>query len=323
MNSSTPSPGRRRFALKLAALVAASAAGGCVRWNDLGWDREKDKVTQRSAGQPEPRRDSPAPIAGRGDRVLRLADNLALAMVYVPPGRFVMGSPESEPGRSPDERQHDVVLTQGFWLGRTEVTQRQWAAVMKRSVQEQRALAEGERRDAQADVPALVGEGPEHPIHYVSWGEAAEFCRRVNTLESEQGRVPAGYGYWLPAEAQWEYACRAGSSGPQGAGGALDEMAWYASNAGGGTHPVATKAPNAWGLFDMQGNVREWCADYYGEYPQGTAIDPYGPESGADRVARGGALADPEKSCRAAQRTGVPGNRRFSGLGLRLALRPM
>jgi formylglycine-generating enzyme required for sulfatase activity len=323
MNSSISSPGRRRFASRLAALAAASAAGGCVRWNDLGWDQEKDKVTQRGAGQPELRRDAPAPIAGRGDRVLRLASDLALAMVYVPPGRFVMGSPESEPGHLPDERQHDVVLTQGFWLGRTEVTQRQWAAVMKRTVQEQRALAEGERRDAQSAVSALPGEGPEHPIHYVAWDEAAEFCRRVNTLESEQGRVPAGYGYWLPTEAQWEYACRAGSGGPHGAGGALDEMAWYASNADGVTHPVATKAPNAWGLFDMQGNVREWCADYYGEYARGTVIDPYGPEAGDGRVARGGALGDPEQSCRAAQRSYVPGNRRHPGLGLRLALRPM
>jgi formylglycine-generating enzyme required for sulfatase activity len=323
MNSPLPSLGRRRFASRLATLAAATAAGGCVSWNDLGWDKEKDKVTQRSTGQPESRRGAPAPIAGRGDRVLRLASDIALALVYVPPGRFVMGSPESEPGRSRDERQHDVVLTQGFWLGRTEVTQRQWAAVMKRTVQEQRALAGGERRDAQSGVPALPGEGPEHPIHYVSWDEAAEFCRRVNTLESEQGRVPSGYGCWLPTEAQWEYACRAGSSGPHGAGGTLDELAWYAGNAGGGTHPVATKAPNAWGLFDMQGNVREWCADYYGENAQGTAIDPYGPEAGDGRVARGGALADLEQSCRAAQRSRVPGNRRYPGLGLRLALRPM
>jgi formylglycine-generating enzyme required for sulfatase activity len=322
MNSADFLPGRRRFTSRLAALAAATAAGGCVRWNDLGWDKEKDKVTQRSSGQHEPRRDAPAASAGRGDRVLRLADNLSLAMVYVPPGRFLMGSPESEPGRAANERLHDVVLTQGFWLGRTEVTQRQWLAVMRRTVQEQRALAEGERRDAQA-APSVLSEGPEQPIHYVSWDEAAEFCRRVNALESEQGRVPAGYGHWLPTEAQWEYACRAGSGGPHGAGGTLDEMAWHAGNAGGVTHPVATKTPNAWGLFDMHGNVREWCADYYGEYPSGTAIDPFGPDSGALRVARGGAVADAEAACRAAQRSGVAGNRRLPGLGLRLALRPM
>jgi len=323
MTSTLRSHARRRFAARLAALAAASAAGGCVRWNDLGWDKEKDKVTQRSAGPAEPRRDGPAPVATRGDRVLRLADNVSLALIYVAPGRFVMGSPESEPGRSPDERQHDVALTQGFWLGRTEVTQRQWAAVMKRSAQEQRALAEAERRDASSAAPALPGESPEHPICYVSWDEATEFCRRINAAESDQGRVPSGYGYWLPTEAQWEYACRAGSAGPHAGGASLDEVAWYENNAGGVAHPVATKAANAWGLFDMLGNVSEWCADYYGEYPQGTAIDPYGPDAGAGRVERGGHWANPERRCRPAQRSGVPGNRRYPGTGLRLALRPM
>jgi formylglycine-generating enzyme required for sulfatase activity len=314
--------GRRSFIVRAGALLATLPAG-CAKWTDLGWDKEKDRATLQAIERAGAREQARPPAAVAADRVLRLPNGATLSLVHVPAGRFVMGSPASEPDRNPDERQHDVALTRPFWLGRTEVTQAQWTAVMSRTIRDQRALAQAERAGLPDAEQALWGEGPQHPIYYVSWDEAAEFCRRVNALESEQGRMPAGYGCWLPTEAQWEYACRAGSTGPHGAGAAFDDMAWYERNAGGVTHPVATKTPNAWGLFDMQGNVGEWCADYYGEYPAGPAIDPLGADAGKDRVERGGRWANPEKWCRAAQRNGVPGNRRYPSLGFRLALRPM
>ena len=216
-----------------------------------------------------------------------------------------------------------MILTQAFWLGRTEITQRQWTAVMKRTLRDQRALAQEERRGSANTEQSQLGEGPEYPIYYVSWDEAAEFCRRINERESADGRLPQGYGYWLPTEAQWEYACRAGTDGPFGTGGTLDALAWYERTSGGVTHPVATKAHNGWGLHDLHGNVREWCADYYGEYSDGTVIDPLGPESGTNRVERGGHWSSPPGLCRSAQRNGVPGNRRYPGVGFRIALRRM
>jgi len=320
MNRQRFSARRRSLTLALGA-ATASLASGCATWIDLGWDKSKDAVRPGAAAEPQ-RNVAPAPLRPE-DRTVQLPGGATLALIHIPGGRFAMGSPEDEPGRVADERQHVVALTQPYWLGRTEVTQAQWTAVMQRTIEDQRRLATQERAGTANAEQALWGVGPAHPMYYVSWDEAVDFCRRVNALESERGRIPAGYGFWLPTEAQWEFACRAGSTGPHAAGGTLDEQAWYEPNAGGTTHPVGTKVSNAWGLHDMQGNVSEWCADHYGDYPSGTVIDPLGPESGANRVERGGHWANPESLCRAARRNGVPGNRRYSSLGFRLALRSM
>jgi formylglycine-generating enzyme required for sulfatase activity len=147
-----------------------------------------------------------------------------------------------------------------------------------------------------------------------------EFCRKLTERERSAGRLPEGYEYTLPTEAQWEYACRAGATGPYGGDGNLNDMGWYNQNSGNTTHPVGKKLANAWGLYDMHGNVWEWCFDWYGNYSGGTVRDPTGPASGSARVFRGGCWFQDGVGCRSAFRSWhEPGYRLFN-LGFRLAL---
>ena len=218
-------------------------------------------------------------------------------MVRIPPGSFVMGSPR---GGGDDQRPVTrVTLTTAFSLGKTQVTQRSWAAVMG------------------SNPSGFKGESL--PVENVSWDDAMEFCRKLTTLERSAGSLPKGYVYTLPTEAQWEYACRAGTTGDYA--GDLQAMAWFAENAGRTTHAVATKQANAWGLHDMHGNVWEWCADWYADkLPGGSVSDFKGAASGSDRVGRGGSWWLDAANCRSALRLGYsPGNRN-GYLGFRLAL---
>ena len=146
-----------------------------------------------------------------------------------------------------------------------------------------------------------------------------EFCRKLTTLVRSAGSLPEGYVYTLPTEAQWEYACRAGTTGDYA--GDLQAMAWFTENAGGTTHVVATKQANAWGLYDMHGNVWEWCADWYADkLPGGSVSDSKGPASGSFRVFRGGSWGGVAAGCRSANRLGDSPGLRNGYLGFRLAL---
>jgi formylglycine-generating enzyme required for sulfatase activity len=229
--------------------------------------------------------------------------DLGLVLVPIPAGTFTMGSPDSEQGRGNDEGpQTQVTLTRAFWLGRTEVTQAQWEAVIRNN-------------------PSGF-KGADLPVEQVSWDDAMAFCRRLTERERAAGRLPDGYVYTLPTEAQWEYACRAGTTGPYAGDGNLDDMGWYSQNSGNTTHPVGQKRPNAWGLYDMHGNVWEWCRDWYGNYPGGLVRDPTGPASGSYRVNRGGCWNYPATECHSASRYFLgPGDRLYF-FGFRLALSP-
>lgn len=236
-----------------------------------------------------------APRDGADHRV----PDLGLDLVWLKPGSFAMGSPRVGDG---DERPvTQVTLTQGFWLGATEVTQRQWTAVMDRNPSAHR--------------------GDRLPVESVSWTEAREFCRRLTERERLAERLPAGYAFTLPTEAQWEYACRAGTTGDYA--GDPAELAWHGGNSGYETHPVGAKRPNPWGLFDLHGNVWEWCLDWYAPYPGGNATDPAGPASGADRVYRGGSWGDVTAACRSSFRNARGPEFRLGSLGLRVALAPV
>jgi formylglycine-generating enzyme required for sulfatase activity len=191
----------------------------------------------------------------------------------IPAGSFVMGSPEDEEKHFEDETQHLVEITQPFLLKTTPVTQAEWLAVM-------------------GDNPAHFQGDDRRPVEMVSWEDAVRFCEG---LTSQTGGM-----YRLPTEAEWEYACRAGTTGARY--GDLDAVAWYRDNARGSTQPVGQKQPNAWGLFDMLGNVDEWCQDWYGNDSSEPQRDPKGPPSGDPRVFRGGALDYYAQYCRAAQR---------------------
>ena len=234
-----------------------------------------------------------------------------LKMIRVKAGRFQMGSPQDELGRSENETRHWVTLTRDYWLGETEVTQGQWKAVM-------------------GDNPSCFKKGDSYPVEEVSWEKTMDFCEKLN--ERYRGKLPPGYEFSLPTEAQWEYACRAGTTTALNSGkditselemcSNLDEVAWYDGNSGGTTHPVAQKRRNAWGFYDMHGNVLEWCRDWYGSYG-GDAIDPHGPSSGSRRVDRGGSWTYRARYCRSAYRFNFSPSFRNFCLGFRLALVPV
>ncbi len=219
-----------------------------------------------------------------------------ITVKYIPAGTFTMGSPAGETNSSTDETQHQVTLTKAFWLGRTAVTQSQWRAVMG------------------TNPSGFIGD--DLPVETVSWNDAMEYCRKLNGM----GLLPSGWKFALPTEAQWEYACRAGTNGPYA--GDLDDMAWYSGNSGGKTHPVATKKPNAWGLYDMHGNVEQWCADWYGTYPSDAVTDPSGPSTGLLRVSRGGGWHPGGTYCRSAFRSWGAPDYQNGSIGFRVAAVP-
>jgi len=238
--------------------------------------------------------------------------NLGLEMLLVAPGNFLMGSPENEVDRSSDERQHRVRISQPFWLGKYEVTQGQW-------------------KDVMGDNPSRFS-GNDLPVEQVSWEDAMGFCAKLNKQESSLGRLPAGYTYSLPTEAQWEYACRAGTTTATAFGDSLSsrDANFDGDDPYGGaskgpdlnrTTAVGSYLPNAWGFYDMHGNVHEWCHDWYEDYPGGSVTDPVGPSSGTSRVLRGGGWLDFGRNCRSADRLGYGPGVRGSFLGFRLSLR--
>ncbi|MDA7859700.1 SUMF1/EgtB/PvdO family nonheme iron enzyme [Akkermansiaceae bacterium] len=240
--------------------------------------------------------------AGAGQN--EIANTIGAKMALIGPGSFLMGS-TTGPG---DERPaHRVNLTKGFYMGVTEVTQEQWESVMP---------------DNRSRY-----KGADRPVTNVTLDDCIEFCKLLTQKERAQGKLPEGAEYRLPTEAEWEYACRAGSETKYGFGDSeteLGDYAWYSENSV-RTQPVGTKKPNAWGLFDMHGNVWEWCSDWYGSYSAGETEDPTGAPAGEaynKRVFRGGSWGSTAAYCRSAARNGCQGDNpkhyRLSGLGFRL-----
>ena len=227
--------------------------------------------------------------------------DLALKLLWVKPGNFLMGSPPDEPARDKAEGpQRRITLSQGYWLGRTEVTQAQYEAI------------------SGANPSRFKTSGPDAPVEHVSWLDAMAFCEKLTARERAAGRLPEGWRYTLPTEAQWEYACRAGTTGPYA--GPIEAMAWYDENSDRTTHPVAELRPNAWGFHDMSGNVLEWCRDWYELYSARAVTDPTGPKHGHYRIARGGCWLMAKEVGRSAARAGGSAARVDYTLGFRLAL---
>jgi formylglycine-generating enzyme required for sulfatase activity len=218
-------------------------------------------------------------------------NSLGMRLVPVPAGSFSMGSAPGAPLRQEEELPHQVILTRPFRIASTEVTQRQWLAIMPTNRSPQ--------------------PGDDLPVTSVSWKEAQEFCRKLSQRE--------GVRYRLPTEAEWECACRAGAGDAPVGRAELEAVAWYADDSGEKTHPVGQKMPNAWGLFDLLGNVAEWTLDAYGPYPRASpATDPTGPPTGSTRVVRGGAWRSFPPAVRCAARTGAPESYQLSHVGLRV-----
>lgn len=228
------------------------------------------------------------------ERVIR---ELQAGLVDIPAGRFMMGSDLAE-----DEKPVHEVHLKAFKISATPVTQAQYEAVMGRNP----SHFKGPQRPDAAD----------RPVECVSWNDAMEFCKRLTELTKKEG-----VEFTLPTEAQWEYAGRAGSNGKYcfvDNEKELDKYAWHSGNSGGQTHPVGTKAPNKLGLYDMHGNVWEWCLDWYGTYKEGSQESPKGPDNGQFRVLRGGSWNSGSGSCRSALRYYLAPALSFYNLGLRL-----
>ncbi len=228
-------------------------------------------------------------------------NKVAFRMRRIPGGRFVMGSPETELGRSKDEQQHVVELS-GFWLGETPVTQELWTAI-------------------RAPNPSRH-KSPRLPVESVSWDDCERFLEDLN-------RTVPGLAMRFPTESEWEYACRAGTTTATYAGDLSDQLdspnleriAWYSATTS-GTQPVRMLYANAFGLHDMLGNVFEWCVDWFGHYPGGTTVDPLGPSSGGERVLRGGAWFSIARFVRAASRYAYRPSSSSVNFGVRLARGP-
>ena len=252
---------------------------------------------------------------GGGPKV-DLGNGVMMELVPLRPGTFTMGE-----GRDA----HQVTLTKPFWLGRTEATQAQWEALM-------------------GGNPSIIKDvGREAPVEHVSWEDAMQFCRKLTERQRQAGRLREGYEYTLPTEAQWEYACRAGTTTKFSWGEEFEPGQCNAGNFTGmngneknveafrrrglpvnSSMPVGRFQPNAWGLFDMSGNVREWCRDWYADYPHSSVTDPTGPSSGSYRILRGGGWFGSVHGCASADRAaGGPVDRDDIDSGFRLALSPV
>ncbi|MBI1290336.1 SUMF1/EgtB/PvdO family nonheme iron enzyme [bacterium] len=265
------------------------------------------------------------PGAKAGDRATITVNGVEFAFRWCPPGDFIMGSPSGlfgiggESGRDKNEGpQTRVTLTKGFWMSETSVTQAQWKAIMGTTVAQQRDKAD-------LSWP-LRGQGWNYPMYYVSWSEIMgeqPSGKPVPTAASFLGRLNAASGesFALPTEAQWEYACRAGTATRFAFGDSdsmLGDYAWYDDNANITTHPVGGKRANGWGLHDMHGNLWEWCLDWYADsLPGGSVTDPTGPIKGTFRVFRGGSWGDWPSLARSARRSRYAPDYRSSFLGFR------
>ena len=255
-----------------------------VNWRGL----KEQRVLLEEQKDPQPN----TPLA------LELSGGITMDLIWIPPGEFTMGSTEGESDEYPV---HTVRITKGFGMGKTEVTQAQWESVM-------------------GTKPSYF-KGADLPVESVCWNDCQLFLERLNQqLTSRNLSIRA----CLPTEAEWEYACRAGTitmyhTGPDDSN--LRETAWYWGVSVGKTHPVGQKSANHFGLYDMHGNVWEWCQDWHGRYTSDAALDPTGPSSGTNRVSRGGSFVNYSSSCRAARRSGYGPTIMYNITGFRIVVR--
>jgi formylglycine-generating enzyme required for sulfatase activity len=269
------------------------------------WQQHVSAWQERRKAETAAREEAGRAALRRAGQPWTVAD-LGLEMVPIAAGSFSMGAPDGYANERPVTK---VTLTRPFWMGKTEVTQGQWRTIMQRT----------QRQEVVAQDPIFTTEeGDDIPIHYVTWRQAMEFCQRLTEREQQAGRLPQGHIYTLPTEAQWEYACRAGTTGPFA--GEVEEMAWLSTNSKLQQKPVAQKRPNAWGLHDMHGNVYEYCLDWYGTYPGGSVTDPRG-RVGTSCSIRGGFANGDSYFARSSGRSETPLDRR-AGIGFRVVLVP-
>jgi formylglycine-generating enzyme required for sulfatase activity len=230
-------------------------------------------------------------------------------MVWVTPSTFLMGSPETDADRTDFELpQHSVTLTYGYWIGKYEVTQAKY-------------------QELTGTNPSYSTDDPQLPVDTVTWRDATNYCALLTAKSRKDGTLPTGYAYRLPTEAEWECAARAGTAtrfsyGDDNSYSSIDGYAWSTDNSADVTHKVAQKKANPWGLYDMYGNVAEWCLDWFDLYPADAQTNPAGPAAGTDHVYRGGSWANTPADCRSAARGGLAPDSALSSFGFRVVLAP-
>ena len=238
-----------------------------------------------------------------GQQLKAITNSIGMKLVLVPAGTFTMGSPVGEAGRNDNETQHDVTISKSYYIGANEVTQEEYEKVMGNNPSDFKGL--------------------KNPVEKVSWEDAVSFCKKLSEMPEEKA---AGREYRLPTEAEWEFACRAGSKTAYSFGDTEETLAEYAlfgvGIRKGTTHPVGEKKPNRWGLYDMHGNVLEWCQDWYADYPPDASTDPQGPNGDFERVGRGGGWNFVAGACRSAWRFRQNPLTRNDAHGFRVALSP-
>ena len=234
-------------------------------------------------------------------------NRIGMKLVLIPSGTFIMGSPAGEEGRNADELQHEVTISKEYYIGAYEVTQAQYRVVMGHNPSKFQGVV-------------VDHENATLPVDTVRWEDAVEFCRRLSELDPEE---TSGKVYRLPTEAEWEYACRAGSTTVYSFGdekSLVSEYGWFNNNSSSRPHTVGLKEANAWGLYDMHGNVWEWCGDYGWAYPHTAVKDPQGPVSGDSHVLRGGSWNRGAYDCRSAGLRGNLSRIGYSSCGFRVVL---
>lgn len=240
------------------------------------------------------------------EREFEIAPGVKMKFCWCPPGKFLMGSPEDEYGRKQfafGENQREVTLTKGFWIGKYEVTQEQWESLMGTTVDEQRK---------EPFYGEVHGKGKNFPMYFVNWHDTQDFLKKL------------GNRFRLPTEAEWEYACRAGTTGRfYNEDVKLGELGWIGENSGDSAHPVGEKTPNSWGIHDMIGNLTEWVQDGYVDFTQDLlqrkpVTDPKGIDDSEERTYRGSTWGADWESCRSASREGSAPNFRSSLQGFRI-----
>ncbi len=277
-------------------------------------DREGSRTSRPGLETTVHRVSEVSPSLTAGDGASRSVSEQASApaqWIWIPPGTVTIGSPAGEADRAEDEGPQRVArIDQGFWMGSREVTQREFHAVMGYN-------------------PSRFVGNAERPVEQVSWEEAVSYCARFTEMELSAGRLRVGWVYRLPTEAEWEYACRAGtetrfSFGDDLGYAGLSDSAWWAGNSGERTQPAGTRQPNAWGLYDMHGNVWEWCSDAYARSHDEADVNNSQDARGiSDRVARGGSWMEAGDRCRSASRGYADRGERIDGVGFRVVLAPV
>jgi formylglycine-generating enzyme required for sulfatase activity len=259
-----------------------------------------------------------------------IVSDLAIELVYIPPGEYLMGSNEVERDEKPIR---DVQITQGYWLGKTEVTNEQYNQFVFNSGYDGKQDVVGSYLDHKTRLGSRHFARDERPVIFISHNNSSAFCSWLTDREQMAGRLPLGYVFRLPTEAEWEYAARGGALSDNytySGSNSLETVGWYVGNSGSSsvrsTRKTGAKQPNELGLYDMSGNVWEWChdwydPDYYVTHP--TSIDPAGPRMGEERVIRGGSWLSPAEDCRVANRNHAPPLIARHYIGFRVCLGPV